>query len=100
MKSKKKENNFTEDIFAEDLDKAQIDFVFKKISEIEGIDEFIKSVLKQDRIRYFNAPVESQQYIKGAFSRFLWLLTSVRNIRKPSVDIKTAMSKMKSPRHG
>lgn len=70
--------------------------IFDDLSRVEGYSEFLRWVLKRDRIRYFNAPKDGQDVVRGAFMRTLWQLKSLKRPKK-----KTEKSfGFTSPRHG
>src|SRR3990167_5189728 len=72
---------FKEDFDIEALDSEANALVIKDLSKIEDIDGFLLTLLKADRLKYFNSVPESQSLIKGAFLRTLWLLKEIRKNR-------------------
>lgn len=77
---------FEEDASADLFTQEQYDAVFSEIAKVEGVSELFRSILKKDRIRYFNAPEASQGQIKGAFMRMLWFLKNLKEIRTPKEE--------------
>lgn len=71
-----------EDLLADDVPQEVADLILKDLSEIDKIDLLLKSMLKKDRAHYFNATPETQQLVKGAFMRTIWLLKQIRSQRK------------------
>ena len=89
---------FNEDQLSDSLDEDAAKQVLQDLSKVDNMDDFLLSTLKNDRMRFFNAPVESHNVIKGAFLRTLWLLKEIRNKRK--VEEKVANVKYTNPRQG
>lgn len=87
------------DILADDLSPEQVNSVFMDLSSVENIDLLLKSILKKDRVRYFNAQIETQPVIKGAYMRTIWLLKAIREKRDRKVE-QADLVKFTSPRHG
>lgn len=69
---------YSDDIHADEISPEQESIIMADIGNVPNIDELIKSILKKDRVRFFNSPVESQGMVKGAFMRTVWLLKSAR----------------------
>ena len=89
---------FKEDFNFESLSEEESNLVFQDLSKIDNVDDFLLSTLKNDRLRYFGAPKESQDMIKGAFMRIVWLLKEIRN--KRNLKEKVANAKYSNPRQG
>lgn len=64
--------NFTEE---------ELSRIFKDLSEIENIDSFLKVILKQDLVLYFNVPPESQGLVRGGYNRVKWILDEIKKTR-------------------
>ena len=45
------------------------------LATVKGLPEYLKKTMSSDVRRYFSAPADQQQYIKGAFHRTLYLLS-------------------------
>ena len=95
-------SRFTEDISMDSLDKEAGDILLQEISRIENIDEYLTTVIKKDRVRYFNSPKESLDLIKGAALRAIWLLKEIRGKRElgDGKSEKVVKAKYNNPRHG
>ncbi len=52
-----------------DLDQGQRDLIFKDMSQIDGLMEYLRDTMSMDIKRYFSAPIEQQQIIMGAYHR-------------------------------
>src|SRR3990167_10040556 len=83
---------YRDDLFADTLTPSETKLVFKDLAGIEGIDEFLKSIIKNDRVIYFNASKETQDQVKGACLRTIWLLRSIQAIR-PSKEKQNPQTK-------
>lgn len=86
---------YTDDLFAETLTKKEQNEVFKDLSKIDGLEDFLKSIVKNDRITYFNSPKEAQDQVKGACYRTIWLLRGIQALKQG----KEKAEKLVSPRH-
>lgn len=54
--------------------------IFDELKAVEKLPEFLKTLLKADRIRYFSAPDDkSRDIIKGEYIRTMYLLKSLRS---------------------
>ena len=73
---------YNEDILTEEIEEKEEKRILDDLKKIEGIEDFLKSILKKDRIRFFNSPKETQDVIRGSFVRTLWLLTQTRSNNK------------------
>ena len=71
-------DKYSEDLIAESYDEKSVKEICQDIGKIQGVEEMLKSILKKDRVRYFNADPSSQGSIKGAFYRTLWLLKMIQ----------------------
>ena len=86
---------YEEDIFAGDLTDKEVDRIFIDVSGIDGIQDLLRSILKKDRVRFFNSHPNDQPVIRGAFLRTMWLLQRMKKAVKP----KASPVKLTSPRH-
>lgn len=88
---------FKEDMYADGITPEELVLFFKDLSRIDKIDEILKSIIKRDRVAYFNASNnEEREKVRGAFYRVLWLLREIRNQRKIEEKSKEEYT---SPRH-
>lgn len=71
-------SRFHDDFHVDTLTKDEINVVVSDISNIQNIEDYLLTILKNDRIRYFNTPKESQDLIRGAFLRTMWQLKEIR----------------------
>lgn len=56
------------------------DVLFIELRKVEHLPEFLRTLLKADRIRYFNAPDDkSRDIIKGEYIRTMYLLKSLKS---------------------
>jgi len=99
VKMLKRLEGFDEDKDADKIDVEQTKLFFKDLSGVENIDDILKSMLKADRIRYFNAPPESQNQIKGAFNRTLYWLNEIRKARDKKEKVGKDNVGYANPRH-
>ena len=91
-------SRFTEDNTKESLSEEERAVIMGDISKVENIESLLLDILKKDRIRFFNAPIESQGVIKGGFLRILWLL---KELRKSGTGKKRSEKvKYVNPRYG
>lgn len=93
------QHRFKEDMDTLDYDEELKNQVMSEMAGVHNIDDLLKAILKRDRVRYFNVPIESQQSVKGAFMRTLWLLKMIREQRKPERKPDSVIA-FRSPRHG
>lgn len=84
---------FTEDLASDRLDEATVEKVFEELSKIEHLEAVLINEIRADRIRYFNAKVESQERIKGAFLRAFWWLKKVRSKKDKEKAVKSFRDK-------
>lgn len=75
---------YREDLTAQDLTPEQTDLLFKDLGRVENFDNFLRTVIAADRLRYFNAAADQQFYVKGATMRTIWLLKSIQKVRTKS----------------
>ena|SRR3990167_6737484 len=89
--------SFKEDVYSDGITPEELIQFFKDISRVEKVDEVFKSIIKRDRVAYFNASTnEEREKIRGAFYRTLWLLRELRSQRKIEEKGGEGLS---SPRH-
>ena len=69
---------YSEDITATDVPPEIADKIFADLGSAEMFDTLLKSILKADRVRYFNAAPDQQGMVRGAFMRTLYLLKKGR----------------------
>ena len=62
------------DLFAYKVNKKEEEALFQKLSEVEGLTDYLRMTMVSDLQKYFKAPTKEQQIqINGAFSRTLYL---------------------------
>ena len=60
------------------IDKEQEKLIFKELFQIEGIQNYLKAVMAADIKRFFVAPQEQQNYIKGGYDRMMQMLMKIQ----------------------
>ena len=68
------------------VDKEQEKLIFKELFQIEDIQNYIKAIMAADIKRYFVAPKEQQEYIKGGYDRMMQFLMKIQ--KASSIDSK------------
>ncbi len=54
------------------------DEVFKALKKVNGLTDYLKSILGKDTVRYFNAPTDSaRENIKGHYTFAIYLLGKI-----------------------
>lgn len=89
---------YSADILADDVTPETASIVLMDLASTQNIDLYLKSILKKDRVRYFNAQPLEQPVIKGAYMRTIWLLKAIRDKRDKKAE-QTNIIKFTSPRH-
>lgn len=92
---------FKEDIHYEYIDEKQANEIYYDMSRVEDIDRLLESLIKSDRIRFFNSTSEQQEVVRGGFSRTIYLLKNIRKSRETGSPKKKSVKKDRftSPRH-
>lgn len=60
------------------IDKDEEKIIFTELTKIEGIQDYLKAVMANDIKRYFVAPKEQQEYIKGGYDRMMQFLVKIQ----------------------
>jgi hypothetical protein len=90
---------FIGDINATELKDFQIETVLSDMSKVPNIEDFLKSTMKADKNRFFNASDDkSRDMVRGAYSRTLWLLKSIVKMNKNQSEIASTELTLKGDR--
>lgn len=73
---------YNEDLTAGDFTPEQMAMIFREMASVEHSRELLKSIIKADRVRFFNAPVEGQAVVRGATARTIWMVKMMQNPKK------------------
>lgn len=63
--------------------------VTRDMSRIEGVEDFFRATIQADLLRYFNAPNESKDVVKGHLLFAKWFLNTIQkanNAKNVPVD--------------
>lgn len=66
---------------ADDLTDEGQTILFKRMGDLEGIDDFLRLLLRKDIIAYFHAPIEAQPLARGAYLRTKWMWSQIKKSR-------------------